>query len=75
MIQVCRRAFVLVLYFQCALDLNARNSYEDSALNVAVSAGYADIEEFLQHANLPKVSQCFFMVRLCISPHLSMYTS
>lgn len=60
MMQVFRREFVLVLYFQCALDLNARNNYEETALNVAVSAGYADIEEFLQKAKLPKVSHSVF---------------
>lgn len=75
MIQVIKTVFVLVLYFQCVLDLNARNSYEESAVNVATSAGFADIEEFLQKAKLPKVSHSVFAWSDCIPPLLSLYTS
>ncbi|KAK4291658.1 hypothetical protein Pmani_035528 [Petrolisthes manimaculis] len=39
----------------CVLDLNACNNYEESALEVAISAGHADVEQVLKNAKLPKL--------------------
>lgn len=46
----------MIALFQCRLDVNARNNYDETALDLAVANEHPEIERLLQNVRLPPVS-------------------
>lgn len=49
---------VFFFFFQCRLDVNARNNYDETALDLASENCHAEVKKLLQNVELPPVS-CF----------------